>query len=51
MRVMQEDLQRVSAENEDVVYKWKRERSELLQRIAHNIQSYDAAKDNSSALK
>jgi uncharacterized coiled-coil DUF342 family protein len=33
MRVMQEDIQRMHAEFEQNVFKWKRERQELIQRV------------------
>ena len=33
MRVMQEDLQRISAEYEEQTFRWKRERNELIARL------------------
>ena len=33
MRVMQEDIQRLSGEYEESLFRWKRERQDLIQRI------------------
>ena len=41
MRVMQEDIHKLSSEYEENIYKWQRERGSLLQRVGELQNSID----------